>query len=408
MASNMLNLRWHAMSLYPAGYYARQIPVQATVKYPAGWRAATALRGAAKAGNVVAYEQTDYDTLVDSPVFAGRNFAQHQLSDKVRLNIVSDEPEQLISTDEQIEHHRKLVREAVHLFGGEQYDRYDFLLALTNEMGGIGLEHHRSSENGVGPEYFTEWKNGPGRRNLLPHELVHSWNGKYRRPDGMWTPDFRTPMHDNLLWVYEGQTQFWGYVLGARSGLFSKQDTLDAIASIAAGLDTRVGREWRALEDTTHDPIISARKPKGWSSWQRSEDYYNEGMLIWLEVDGILRRETKGRKSLDNFAKLFFAGRDGDYGVVPYNFDTVVATLNKVHPYGWKNLLRKRLTEKAKEAPKDGLRLGGYRLTYGSKQSAFAKAREARSKSTNLAYSIGLYLSRDGKINGLVWDGPSV
>ena len=256
----MLNLQWEQVSLYPAGYFTRRIPVSATVRYPEGWKAASGLPSQAS-GSVYRYETTDYETLVDSPVFAGRYFRAEQLTPRVRLNIVADEAKYLAAKPEQIAAHRRLVEQAVKLFGAQHYDRYEFLLALTDEMGGIGLEHHRSSENGVNPEYFTDWDKGPGRRNLLPHEFTHSWNGKFRRPAGNWTPDYNTPMNDDLLWVYEGQTQFWGYVLGARSGMFSKQETLDAYAQIAAKLDTAVGRQWRPMEDTTHDPIISARRP---------------------------------------------------------------------------------------------------------------------------------------------------
>ncbi|MGH6782193.1 MAG: peptidase M61, partial [Sphingomonadaceae bacterium] len=295
----------------------------------------------------------------------------------------------------------------VKLFGVQHYDKYEFLLALTDEMGGIGLEHHRSSENGVDREYFTEWDKGPGRRGLLPHEMTHSWNGKYRRPAGNWTPDFRTPMNDDLLWVYEGQTQFWGHILGARSGLFSKQETLDALALIAANLDNRAGSQWRPLADTTNDPVITARRPKGWTSWQRSEDYYNEGMLIWLEADTIIRRESGGAKSMDDFARAFFGGRDGDWGIQTYNFDTVVATLNGVAPYDWATLLRTRLTETTAGAPLKGLTDAGYRLVYADEASSFIKDNERRSKSVDLSFSLGLIIKNGGDVTQVMWDGPA-
>ncbi len=403
----MMNLQWQSVSLYPAGYYVRNIPVQASVTWPAGWQAATALRPASASGATVTYQTTDYDTLVDSPVFAGRHFKSVALSPKVTLNIVADEAEDLNYTPAQIEAHKKLVTEARSLLGSEQYDHYDFLLALTKEMGGIGLEHHRSSENGVSREYFTDWNKGPGRRNLLPHELVHSWNGKYRRPKGLWTPDFRTPMQDNLLWVYEGQTQFWGYVLGARSGLYSREQTLDALAAIAAALDQRVGRTWRPLEDTTHDPIIAARKPKGWTSWQRAEDYYNEGLLIWLEVDGLLRELTKGRRSMDDFARAFFGGRDGDWGVSTYEFADIVATLDGIAPYDWATFLRQRLGATSSEAPKQGFAKGGYRLVYTAEPNSTVRDIEDRTGVVDLSFGPGLSLSRSGEVNGVVWDSPA-
>lgn len=407
MAPSMLNLRWHQLSLYPAGYYVRQIPVEATAIYPDGWQAASALRPKSTTGSTVVYQKTDYDTLVDSPVFAGQNFQSYPLTNRTYLNIVADDAKFLQPSKEQIAPHIALIKEAEALFGSHPYDRYDFLLAMTDEMGGIGLEHHRSSENGVNREYFTDWDSGPGRRNLLPHELTHAWNGKYRRPAGMWTPDFRQPMRDNLLWVYEGQTQFWGYVLGARSGLYSKQDTLDAFAAIAADMDQRVGRTWRPLVDTTHDPIIAARRPKPWTSWQRAEDYYNEGLLIWLEADQIIRRESLGKKSLGDFARSFFGGRNGDWGVRTYEEKDVIDALNAVQPYDWTTFVAERVHRTTTEAPKNGLTLGGYRLVFVDTPSAYILANDKRRKQMDLSHSIGLVMGGKGMIKSVGWDSPA-
>lgn len=406
MTPAMMNVQFEQVSLYPAGYFTRRIPVKATVRYPEGWTAASALKAQVK-GSTYSYELTDYETLIDSPIFAGKYFRREQLTPKVALNMVADEAKYLAATPAQIATHRKLVEQAVKLFGVEHYDRYEFLLALTDEMGGIGLEHHRSSENGVNREYFTEWDKGPGRRNLLPHEMTHSWNGKFRRPAGNWTPNFNTPMNDDLLWVYEGQTQFWGYVLGARSGLFSKQETLDALASIAASLDQRAGRQWRPLRDTTNDPVISARRPKGWVSWQRSEDYYNEGMLIWLEADAIIRKASNGGKSLDDFARIFFGGKEGDWGISTYDFNDVVRALNSVVPHDWAGFLTKRLDENAAGAPLNGLTEGGYRLVYGEEPSSFTKDAERRAGNIDLSHSIGLTIKKSGEISQVMWDSPA-
>ncbi len=407
MAPAMLNLRWHNVSLYPAGYYVRQIPVQATAIYPDGWQSATSLRRERTEGNMVVYESTDYGTLVDSPVFAGEHFRSIELTPEAWLHVMADDPKYLKPKRSHIEKHRKLVREAEKLFGSRPYDRYDFLLALSEEMGGIGIEHHRSSENAVHRQYFTGWDAGPGRRNLLPHEIVHVWIGKYKRPRGMWTPEFRTPMRDRMLWVYEGQTQFWGYVLGARSGLYSKQDTLDAFAAIAADMENRVGRRWRPLIDTTHDPIIAARKPKPWTSWQRAEDYYNEGLLVWLEIDQIIRNETGGRRSLENFARRFFDGRDGDWGVQLFDKADVIETLNQVHEYDWAGFIDRRIYQTSSEAPKDGLFIGGYQLVFVDEPSAFVRSNERRRKIINLSYSIGLTVGSKGTIASVVWDSPA-
>lgn len=404
----MMNIQWESVSLYPAGYFTRQIPVQATVTYPAGWQAGTALRPDSTTGATVSYKTVDYDTLVDSPVFAGQHFRRVALTDDVALNIVADEEANLAYTDDQIAAHRRLAREARALFGANQFDHYDFLLALTDEMGGIGLEHHRSSENGVDPEYFTtDWAEGPGRRTLLPHEMVHSWNGKYRRPADLWTPDFAAPMRDSGLWVYEGQTQFWGTVLSARSGLLTKQQTLDVIAQTAAGMQQRVGREWRPLIDTTNDPILSARRPKPWASWQRSEDYYNEGLLIWLEVDSILRDRSGGRRSMDDFARAFFGGKDGDWGVVTYDRADVIATLNRIQPYDWAGFLSERLDRPVAEAPLNGLRANGYELVYGTEKTSAVRSGEARAKAADFTYSLGISVAYEGAVRQVVWDSPA-
>ena len=404
----MLNIQWESVSLYPAGYYTRQIPVQATVTYPDGWQAATALRGR-KNGSTVAYETIDYEALQDSPVFAGRYFKPVDLGHNVTLNIVADDADELEAKSDQIARHKKLVDEAGALFGTYHFDHYDFLFAITDEMGGIGLEHHRSSENQVEPGYFKKWGDGEALldRNLLPHEFTHSWDGKFRRPDLLWTPDFNVPMQDNLLWVYEGQTQFWGYVLGARSGLFSKQETLDAYAHIAAKLDTTRGREWRAMEDTTHDPIISARRPKGWTSWQRSEDYYNEGLMIWLEADAIIRRQTRGAKGLDDFAKAFFGINPGDWGQVVYNRDDVIRTLNGVAPYDWSGFFGRYVDSTTRETPKGGFTMGGYKLVYGDTPNAFTKAAEGASKTVDQSFGVGLIVKSDGEISNVVWDSAA-
>ncbi|SCW59551.1 Predicted metalloprotease, contains C-terminal PDZ domain [Sphingobium faniae] len=404
----MLNIQWESVSLYPAGYFTRQIPVQATVTYPAGWQAATALRGQ-RTGNRVAYETIDYEALQDSPVFAGTHFKAVDLGGNVTLNIVADDADELDFKLDQMAKHRKLVAEARALFGAYHFDHYDFLLAITDEMGGIGLEHHRSSENQVEPGYFKNWDSGEALldRNLLPHEFTHSWDGKFRRPDLLWTPDFRTPMQDNLLWVYEGQTQFWGYVLGARSGMFSKQETLDAYAQIAAKLDTARGREWRPMEDTTLDPIISARRPKGWSSWQRSEDYYNEGLMIWLEADAVLRQQTKGRKGLDDFAAAFFGIRPGDWGQVLYNRDDMIRALNDVAPYDWASFLRRHVDGTTRETPKGGFTLGGYRLVYGDTPGSITKATESAQKVVDQSFGLGLVVRNNGEISTVVWNSAA-
>jgi predicted metalloprotease with PDZ domain len=404
---DMLNLEWNAVVLYPAGFYVRRIPVEASLRIPDGWRAASALEVASQGGSTIRFQATSLDTLVDSPVFAGANVRIESLTPDVRLDIVADRPEELAATSDQIQLFRNLVVQAVRVFGAQHYDHYDFLLALSDRQGGVGLEHHRSSENGVIGRYFTHWKDTVSNRDLLPHEYTHSWNGKFRRPADLWTPDYRTPMQDSLLWVYEGQTQFWGYVLAARSGLLSKEDALAALGAIAATYDTRVGRTWRPLIDTTNDPVISQRRPRPWVSWQRSEDYYNEGLLVWLDADSLIRQLSGGTRSIDDFARAFFGVNDRDWGELTYTFDDIVAALNGVQPYDWAKFLRDRLENTSEHAPLDGFSRGGYELVYTDSQSEWFKSYEKLRKVTDLSYSGGLALGKNGEIVGVVWDSPA-
>ena len=402
---NLISMQPNSVSLYPAGYFTRQIPVQMTVTYPTGWTAASALPSKA-AGSTYTYDKTNYEILVDSPMLAGRYGKTWPLSPRVNLNVFADSPDLLAAKPEQIDAHKRLVDQAVKTFGAQHYDHYDFLLSLSDQLGGIGLEHHRSSENGSRPTYFTEWDSNVAARNLLPHEFTHSWDGKFRRGADLWTPDYRTPMRGSLLWVYEGQTQFWGYVLQARSGLVSKQDTLDAYAGIAGNYDLAPARRWRDLVDTTNDPVISARKPKGWTSWQRSEDYYNEGLLVWMEVDAMLRQQSGGTKSIDDFARAFFGVRDGDWGELTYRFEDVAATLNAIQPYDWAGFLTKRLTETGQRAPVDGFAMNGYTLVYGPEPTKYFTNAE-KSGTINVTYSVGLSIAKDGEVAQVIWDSPA-
>jgi predicted metalloprotease with PDZ domain len=405
---DMASIQWIANSLYPAGYYTRNIPVQASVIVPTGWKVGTALRPAAQNGNRIDYPVTSYEILMDSPLIAGAHYRRIELSPDVAIDVIADTPEELAATPEQIAAHKRLVEQAVKLFGAQHYDHYDFLLTISDYLGGSGLEHHRSSEDGVKRGYFTDWENKLRDRNLLPHEYTHSWNGKYRRGADLWTPDFRTPMQDSLLWVYEGQTQFWGYVLGARSGMLSKQDTLDAIAATAAtyGYATP-GRTWRALVDTTNDPIIAQRAPQPWRSWQRSEDYYSEGQLIWIDVDRIIREQSRGKRSIDDFARAFFGMRDRDWGELTYTFDTVVETLNKVQPYDWRAYLEQKVYDFASAPPLDGINKGGYKLIFTAEPTKWIKSAEKSGKNSDLTYSGGLVVDNKGKISTVIWDSPA-
>ena len=408
MTQEMLNLQWEKMSFYPAGHYTRRIEITPTVKFPDGWRVFTALDGQKQTGDTVTWDQTNYETLVDSPIFAGKYAEQFSFPDNIHLDVVADAPKLLKLAPENLAKFKKMYAEAEALFGARHFDHYDTLLALTDRMGGIGLEHHRSSENQFEPKAFIDWDKMDWDHNVVAHELVHSWNGKYRRPAELWTPDYRTPMQDSLLWVYEGQTQFWGYVLAARSGIQKKDTVLGMWARAAALYDEgQPGRSWRGVEDTTNDPIINSRRPLPYSSLSRSEDYYVEGALIWLEADQIIRKGTNGKKGLDDFAKAFFGVRDGDWGINTYNFDDVVKTLNSVYPYDWASFLKTRLYDPGQPAPLKGLEMAGYHLVWKDTQNPYDKGRSDYGKSHDLYYSLGMIIDKNGKVASTLWDGPS-
>ena len=407
MTQEMLNLQWEKMSLYPAGHYVRQIKVAPSVTFPAGWEAFAALDGMRRRGDTVSWATVDYETLVDSPVFAGEHSRVWDLGHNVNLNAVADEPEQLELAPEHLATFEKLVDESLALFATPHFDRYEFLLGMTEKLGGIGLEHQRSSENTYEPDTLIEWDKMAWDRNVVAHELVHSWNGKYRRPAEMWTPDYRQPMQNNLLWLYEGQTQFWGQVLAARSGLQPKDIVLGALANSAGNYSVQPGRAWRSVEDTTHDPIVNARRPLPYGSLSRSEDYYSEGMLVWLEADQIIREGTGGARGLDDFAAAFFGVKPGDMGHLTYTFEDIVATLNAVHPYDWTTFLNERFRLPGQPAPLAGIEMAGYRLVWKEEPNPYAQGIEENGSSTSFSYSLGFALDKEGKVTGTQWDSPA-
>ena len=412
MGQEVLDLQWNQVVLYPAGYFTRQIRVEPQLQLPAGWQFATALERASTTSAGVSFKPVTVETLVDSPVYAGRHFKTFDLDAMkgapVRLNVVADRPELLSIAPERIDAYRAMVQQAYRLFDSRHYDHYDFLLALTDQVGGIGLEHHQSTEIGEATNYFTDWERHINNRGVMSHEFTHSWNGKFRRPADLWTPNFNVPMRDSLMWVYEGQTQYWGNVLAARSGVLSMQEALDGLAIVAATYDQlRPGREWKSLQDTTNDPITAARRPLPWNSWARSEDYYREGELIWLDADTLIRERSHGQHSLDDFAKAFFGIQNGSYIPVTYQFDDVVRTLNEVLPYDWATFLRTRVEGHGPGAPLDGLRRGGYALTYSEWPTGYYRNVEANSNTSDFSYSLGFTLTATGQITTVIWDSPA-
>lgn len=412
MTDAMVNVQWSAVSLYPAGYFTRQIMVKPQVTFPAGWDYGTALRpDGGKAGDTVSFKPVSFNVLVDSPIFSGKYFRKIDLTqaDKVpvTLNVMADKPEDLAATDAQIKAHKELVHQANLLFGSHHYDHYDFLLALTDKLGGIGLEHHQSSENSGPRGYFTQWDKTFAARDLLAHEFTHSWNGKYRRPADLWAANFNTPQRGSGLWVYEGQTQYWGYVLAARSGLMTAPQVQQALAEVAAVYDGRQGRLWRPLIDTTNDPVIAQRAAQSWRSWLRSEDYYSEGQLIWLDADTLIRKLSENKKSLNDFAKLFFGTNNGSFITSTYQFDDVVKALNTVQPYDWATFLHQRVYEIRDHAPLDGLTRGGAKLVFNEKPSDYITSYSTLRHVNDFLFSLGFAVSKKGALAEVLWGSPA-
>ena len=415
MTPSMMNIQWEKALLYPAGYQSTGIRFQPIVTLPQGWQYGVAMDTASFENGVATFEPVDLYTLVDSPMFAGAHYRRIDIDptgEDVHLNIVADRAENITLTDEQIGLYTNVVTQADRLFGSRHFDDYEFLLGLTNQMGGIGLEHHRSSENTHAPTFFTSWSASAGARALLPHEYVHSWNGKFMRPADELTANYNVPSENSLLWVYEGQTEYWGDVLSARSGLHTKEQALVLLADRAAFYQNQAGRQWRNLQDTNNHNLLGYRVPGQWTSWMRGTgDYYDEAALMWLDADTLIRELSGDRKSLDDFARTFFTpeGTNGQWTPHGYTFDEVVAALNAVQPYDWAAFLRTRLDAAGPEAraPLDGLERGGYRLTYVETPNADEKAVNGNWGS-DFRYSLGFTLSgANNRIGAIQWGGPA-
>ncbi|HJW07155.1 MAG TPA: peptidase M61 [Rhodanobacter sp.] len=415
ITDRMMDMEWSKVALYPAGHFTRGITFAPSLTLPHGWQLGSALEPASQSGDTVTFKPVTFNNLVDSPVYAGQYFKRVDLTPPggapVHMDIVADAPKYLEMTSGQLQAHRALAVQATKLFGSHHYDHYDFLFSLSDQLGGNGTEHHQSSENGLGADYFTAWDDNAPGRDLLAHEYTHSWNGKFRRPADLWTPNFNVPMGDSLLWVYEGQTQYWGFVLTARAGLWTPEQFRDALAMVAANYErNRPGFGWRTLEDTTNDPTAARRSGLPYRSWQMSEEYYSGGQMMWLAVDARIRALTHDRKSLDDFARAFFGVDNGSYVTKTYTFDDVVAALNGVAPFDWATFLQARV--EARTPPLlDGIEGSGWKLVYTDQPNAYEKQYDSRPQSArhlfNFAWSIGLTMGKHDQINDVRWNGPA-
>lgn len=408
---DIVNLQWNSTLLYPAGVNAAGITLQAGMHYPAAWKFATALETARASEGYAEFKATNLVDLIDSPVYIGRHLRSFELADAktpVRLNVVADDADNLEAQPEHVDVHRRLVQQAYRLFGAPPYAHYDFLIATSELFGGTGgLEHRQSTEIGVRAGYFAKWKTSPASRGVVAHEYVHVWDGKFRRPVDLATRNYNEPMQNSLLWVYEGQTSYWGNVLAARSGLHSPTESRAMFANTVAGMVGRAGRDWRSLQDVTNDPIILPRGERAWPSWQRGADYYPEGAMLWLETDLKIRELTGDQRSLDDFARAFYAVPVGKFDTVTYTFEDVVKTLNAVAPFDWRAFLRKRLDAVRADNPLDALGKSGWRLVFTDKPSEFEESLHRNRNQTSFAHSLGITIGRQDAVAAVEWGSPA-
>jgi predicted metalloprotease with PDZ domain len=414
--TNVLDLNWNQVVLYPQGASSGAVQVEASVTPPRGWKFATALPvfAVTKSGTneLIGFKPVSLTTLIDSPLIAGDHYRRIELTKPGEtpmhvIDMVSESDSSLAMTVADEAAYRKLVAETGALFGARHYLEYHFLLTLSDEAGHHGVEHHQSSDNSVKERTLLEPDLRLTEAGLLPHEFTHSWNGKYRRPAGLATRNYQDPMVGDLLWVYEGLTEYLGEVLTARSGLWTSEQYREALAETAAMLDHRTGRTWRPLEDTARSVQILRLQGPEWQSWRRGLDYYPEGELIWLEVDTTIRQQSHGEKSLNDFCRLFYGGESGPPKVVPYTFDDVVRTLNQVTPYDWAGLLKTRVNSIDPHAPLGGIEHGGWRLMYNDQPNLFIRTGEKLRKSVDASYSLGFVVREDGVLSDVIYGSPA-
>jgi predicted metalloprotease with PDZ domain len=416
-------LEWERLMIYPAHIPVKDIPIQPSLIVPAGWGVGTALTPISggswpvpAAGSTTTFAATTVEQLEDSPIIAGEYFHEFALAPDITpkhyIDVVSDFPKDSNLSPQLLEKISNLVREASAAYGSHHYHEYHFLLTLSDVAGGEGLEHGQSSDNGVDEKGFSTPAKELSNADLLSHEFTHSWNGKYRRPAHLYQPDFATPQWGRLLWVYEGMTQYLGNVLAARSGLKSQAQYRDMLASSAANLEYKRGRDWRDTEDTAvAASIIRHVNPPSWNNWRRGQDYYQEGELVWLDADTLIRQKTNNKKSLTDFLHIFLA-KGGNTGplIVPYTFDELCADLNQVLPYDWAKFFHDRVYTIDPHADLDGIEHGGYKLVFTDKPSSSSRLLNHASgggDSIECWYSIGLRVNRSGVISDVLWHGPA-
>jgi predicted metalloprotease with PDZ domain len=402
----LLMLSWNQVVLYPDTPKPEYIIITPSLILPEGWKYYTALARKESSTDLIQFEPVSLNMLIDSPVLAGEYSRQINITPSFGvphfLDLVSDDRTALDIDTEKINDYKNLVVQANYLFDAHHYYHYDFLCTLSDHTAHFGLEHHQSSDNRVSERSFINNNLFKRAAGLLPHEFVHSWNGKFRRPEGLATGDFSTPMKDDMLWIYEGLTQYLGKILTARSGLYTPQEYLEDLANLAARLTNEPGRTWRPLQDTNDEAQLLYYGRRDYDSWRRGVDFYDEGDLIWLEADITIRQITKGKKSLDDFCKKFHGGESSGPQLKPYTFDNIINTLNEIAQYDWRDFFLTRLESLNPNAPLGGIEKAGWKLVYKESPNNMEKISEYAYHYSNLSYSLGITVSNDGKISDVI------
>jgi predicted metalloprotease with PDZ domain len=409
-------LPWNLVVFYPKDTKSDEVNFSAILRIPAGWKFATALPVTKESSEGIEFETVSLTTLVDSPVLAGAYLKTYDLSPGQKpehhMNIAADSAAMAEATPEEVMAWRQLVAETGALFGARHYRHYDFLLAVTDHLQINGLEHHESSDNRVPERTLHDPDTAETLMDLLPHEFFHSWNGKYRRPAGLSTPNYQEPMRDELLWIYEGLTQYYGVVLAARSGAWKPEALHEYLATTFARLDARPGRTWRDLEDTAISSQLLYSAREAGSSWRRPVDYYEESELIWLDADTLIREKTGGKRSLDDFCRGFHGGESGAPKLIPYTLDDVVTALNGIVPYDWKKFFEERIRSHGPGAPLEGLKRSGWKISFNATPNEHMKSEEDSGHVFNAEFSLGFTVHASGgdnadEIGELMWGSPA-
>jgi predicted metalloprotease with PDZ domain len=409
---NLALLEWNRVLFYPGREDPETLPVEATLELPEGWTHGTVLDAARTSKKRVTFRPVPLTELVDSPVLMGRHLRSIRLAPDLDaphyIHLAADAPEHLEAPPEMIEKWERLIREARALFGARHYREYHFLVALSDFMTYGGLEHHESSANRMPARSLLDRNLKLRVATLLSHELAHSWCGKYRRPAGLASRPYLEPMETGLLWAYEGMTEYFAWVLAARSGFLTLDESLEDLASTAAYVDHGVGRSWRSLEDVTASTPIFFGAGQEYSLWRRAfGDVYNESLLLWLETDAIIRSATKGKRSFDDFCARFYGGTDGGPSIRTYTLDDVIADLNAVAPYDWRAFFEARTARTSARAPLGGIEGNGWKLVYTDEPSGLDRSMEQARKRVNILYSLGFMAGNDGKVSDVIPEMPA-